>query len=596
MIKLLNDIVKIFQEENEKNNGKLPIREYRLSNGNYYLINLKDGKIIRSLEVNKDTEEGIDYSIFKEKDYYSNLLSMNKPVDNTKQIHSNNYLSFFVKKDKLIENKDRLLKSIDNFYDILLDKTYKYKKDKKEILESLNLEDRQEREEEILKIKDWVLNNIWDLKNQEDYKEDKNYLKIFFQIENRNYDLELIKNESKKYFMPNIYNTNDYNLKINEEMYGVSGNNFNLNSKKPFLLNKSKKNKVPNLISIDRALEYKNFFDYLYGLASNGFSHIYIGQELEEGEFENRIYKVKNKEKPDLNNFYGYYLRIKKGMGEAEIQDIEVISKYYAKAHDMKIINYLSIEDHLKIEEYYKTEEISLFEAITILDKSLFGNRFVNSFFLENKDISRDDQTLKTAILSLREEFVSWLYKGKVPKNTDNIDKVFFDLLIRHFKNGRYPSLSNGMNVREAFLEKLGSRRTNYMEIRDKLREKILNEEMPMIESQDEFLFAVGQLYYYILSRSESKEMNIHYMLPILKNTSVERIQDNINELIIKYYHLINFRSTRIKNLISMITSYKSDERINRNIGLLAGFTTKNILFEKVEKEDYVEEIKEEEN
>ena len=34
-------------------------------------------------------------------DYYSKLVDMNKPMDTTKTIHSNNYLSVFIKKENI---------------------------------------------------------------------------------------------------------------------------------------------------------------------------------------------------------------------------------------------------------------------------------------------------------------------------------------------------------------------------------------------------------------------------------------------------------------------------------------------------------------
>ena len=41
-------------------------------------------------------------------DYYSNLIDMNKPIDKKKVIHSNNYLTFFIKQESLLKRLRKL--------------------------------------------------------------------------------------------------------------------------------------------------------------------------------------------------------------------------------------------------------------------------------------------------------------------------------------------------------------------------------------------------------------------------------------------------------------------------------------------------------
>ena len=51
-------------------------------------------------------------------DYHSKLISMNKPIDSKKVIHSNNYLAFAVKKESIVTGKLTEV-IIDNYYDTL---------------------------------------------------------------------------------------------------------------------------------------------------------------------------------------------------------------------------------------------------------------------------------------------------------------------------------------------------------------------------------------------------------------------------------------------------------------------------------------------
>lgn len=59
-------------------------------------------------------------------DYYCKLLEMNKPIDPKKIIHSNNYLSFWIKKESL-ENGKLTQEVIDRYYAILANPVQKYK-------------------------------------------------------------------------------------------------------------------------------------------------------------------------------------------------------------------------------------------------------------------------------------------------------------------------------------------------------------------------------------------------------------------------------------------------------------------------------------
>ena len=54
----------------------------------------------------------------------------------------------------------------------------------------------------------------------------KDYLKIFFEAEREEY-----QREGKRYFIPNIYNSNQYNITVNDETLGLPDNNQGMNAK-----------------------------------------------------------------------------------------------------------------------------------------------------------------------------------------------------------------------------------------------------------------------------------------------------------------------------------------------------------------------------
>ena len=54
----------------------------------------------------------------------------------------------------------------------------------------------------------------------------KDYLKIFFEA-----PMEQYQRENDRYLVPNIYNSNDYNLEVEGEVYGLPNNNLGMNAK-----------------------------------------------------------------------------------------------------------------------------------------------------------------------------------------------------------------------------------------------------------------------------------------------------------------------------------------------------------------------------
>ena len=107
---------------------------------------------------------------------------MNKPIDSKKIIHSNNYLSFFIKKDKFPtkdgEEKKLNIDVIEGYYSTLINPYLKYKTGKqKEVYKSIEDIIGAVNVDEINEIKEWIIENIFELAKK---YSGKNYLKIFF--------------------------------------------------------------------------------------------------------------------------------------------------------------------------------------------------------------------------------------------------------------------------------------------------------------------------------------------------------------------------------------------------------------------------------
>ena len=108
---MLKDCLEIFNEQLEQteqlcgDGDHLILDTYVLADGDYLIVH-KDGKVEKctvtmdkkTRTVQTDWDEASDeYYQLKFYDYHSRLVSMDKPQDPKKVIHSNNYCAFWVK-------------------------------------------------------------------------------------------------------------------------------------------------------------------------------------------------------------------------------------------------------------------------------------------------------------------------------------------------------------------------------------------------------------------------------------------------------------------------------------------------------------------
>lgn len=230
---MLKECLEIFENELHEKGENLILDSYIPADGTYIVVSkinnkfqIKDEAI--NIKYNKKTDEleGRMNTLYEDicfYDYNSKLVDMNKPIDKKKIIQSNNYLSFFIKKDSLTNGK-LTVERIDQYYDTLANPYLKYTDSKtKEIYKEIEEELGEIDKDNIKEIRNWIKENIFNLNIE---IKGKDYLKIFFE-----FPRDLYEKEGRRYLIPNIFNSNDFNIKINNEIVGLPNNNMGLNSK-----------------------------------------------------------------------------------------------------------------------------------------------------------------------------------------------------------------------------------------------------------------------------------------------------------------------------------------------------------------------------
>ena len=570
---MLDECLRIFKQE-LKDNTNLVLNTIILADGDYVLVH-SDGtydveKIKYSKKdhclIEKPEDEIYDKLCFY--DYQSRLISVDKSQDPKKTIHSNNYLSLFVKKESFKNGKmndgaiERYFKALENPQD-------KYKGKDLQMYNFVNDSISEIDQERLLHNKQWLKEHIYNLEGV-DYNE-KDYLKIFFEV-----DDQLYIDEGNRYLLTKIFNCNDYNVYDNSTVYGVPNYNLQLNAKKPFLKNKTRMQEIPYLLSLEDALLHKQFFDYLLNRASTGKSNVYINEDDDK-----RIYCLDNIENID-KGFNGFYLKTKKGT-ELEIHYMDVVTDY--KMYLKPLFDFENVIGALDDECYreYKYRN----DVEKLINNILFSKYLINNYFTAPDDIKaiKTDTVYKKNILTCRNAIFAWTRAGRVDNIGYVLPKAALEVVINSIRKEYIKSAQKQLNLYFA-LNKYFNKQENDMEdIRESLRTKVNSEHQNVIDNDLEYSFAVGQIIYFLQTKSKAKKRTQDFInqFIIIRNDAV--LKNKLRQFYRRYNYEMAIEDKRFKNLYGMVELYLNVGKIDQGM-LLAGYLGENLIYEKGEKEN----------
>lgn len=588
---MFEECLDVFELKLQKEGEEIILNDYIPADGSYIIVK-KDGGI-KHLAIKMDKKEkkinksGGIFSYICFYDYHSKLVSMNKPIDPKKVIHSNNYFSFAVKKDSVISGK--LTNAIiDGYYHILsnpLKNKYKKSKEASRIYEDFVQKNGAVDVQTLEKNKQWIKEHIFNLNEFVDIDmTKKEYLKIFFETDKTDYI-----REENRYMLPHIYNSNDYNVEVNGEILGIPDNNYGMNAKKPFLSIKTRKNPAGYLINSKDVLLQKQFFDYLMNLASVGKNNVYIDT------VDNEINYYSDKEEHKNNEIVqsGYYLRLKKGK-ELEIQVQDNIVDYknklntYFEFNDIAGIRFNNVNGYDKnYTEYSSKTRIGIGRAINDI---FFSKFLLNNYFVDVNDISINDSVLKRNIITYRNLIFDWVYKGINNNFAKAVDKFSIDLIKNSVLNDNKIRGALQLNLRWSLQEyfnqnKGGEKMADIVaDLRKNMKEKILNKNEVIMPANDrEYYYGIGQLMAYFISLSRASKKTQSMINPVI-NAKVDRIiKDRLLQLYKKYNYDMLTNNYRVKNLYAMILGYKPEGKIDQEM-ILFGYMDNNLIYSKEEK------------
>ena len=574
---MLKDCIEIFEKEIEEYKQHNPNGDeisfitdaYVLTSGTYYLLDIETGEVKATLDVDKNTTERSElYEKFAKMEYLSMYMDSNKAVAD-KNIFSNNIYSFIVKKENVAEKITEEI--IDEYYEKILKFNEVSDTDKKNLYISYEEKYGATNFENAEKAKKAIKNFVQNYNAQEQ----KGRLAIFFDV-----DFSEYQKEGNRYILANVYNSNKYNYLKNNEIFGLSNNNMGLNSKKPYLENKSRKNTLPYAVSQENIMLQKLFFDYLLNIFSEKKYYIYF---TEKG-----IKSFRSKEYPK-EDISGFFIRIMKGQKECEILDCSPIDRRTDKIV-IRVDNVLNIKYSDKNPQNlnYKIYT-SLGEFIPVINEILYGKWLESNYFSEAKDIKikNDSGKLKSILLKTRNLWIDWFYKGRTQNLEKSFEKFSMEIIQNTIENSYIPKAREQYNLRIALINYFNKKENNMSEkiktIVDTLDSKINSQTNCEIETDDEFYFAIGQVANYFISLNKSSKKAHSLITPILQCKNVEKLKKELNKMYLKYSYAIPSNSLRFNNLYGMICRYEPEKQINSDM-LTGGYLYQNLIYKKNEK------------
>lgn len=570
--------------------NKIVLDTYKLANGFYYLIK-KDGTF-EKLVVNKESNINSElYEYLKIRDFYSIYLNSNKSIDTTlkktingksynmlKKIASTNIYTLFFKNKSVKgianENEDRDSVPVDLFkegiikyYDSLYRLAGNKDKDsyKKEEIEC-NCKIMQEAFDTVV---DDLINND---------KPKDTWVKIF--LDNTEEEYERV---SRYYISQKIFNTDKNNIEVDGNIFGINNYNFNMNSKKPYLELKTTTYKIASLISTEDIIVLRRIYIWLYNnVVQQSNSKIPLDFDFkgigEESEYENQdIYEIKvinDNGNAKIDNFE-YIPNFTTNIRRFDYKDIlhnkdEVIQST-SNIYGLEwLINNIWITHNMKSEtnylrnSYYDYDEkISKSKGLSNWKKDFLG-KYLNVF----KDLFKKENKML---------FTRNLYKIGV--------EVIQNTLIDDYeykKNFRGNAVS-AMNLWLCLEEYFNKKEVKRMKVNDvQERCKKIFENYEKIENDDEYYFLVGQIIYFLLSKSKSSKLTQDVTEPIIKANNSKVLNKELKYLYDKYNYDISFRDKRFNNIYSQILLANPESSVKENKDIiLAGILSDNMFYIK---------------
>jgi len=462
-----------------------------------------------------------------------------------------------------------------------------------------------------------------------DYKEVKDAEYVIFYLD---VPIEKYAEANAVYLADKLFNTNDHNKTIDNEVYGTSDFFNGYPTKKPFLTHQSASFDIANRVS---AREAKDLYDFQEIMGRNilpkplpVFIHqdeikVKAGESLKEASI--KIFK----REAENGNRIGYkeiieelYEKYQEGFGNyyllfydrGEIKDFDFVSKFEYLLKDETGKSW-EIKDYFEGGNEQVIKNVFHFQQAVL--QPVFNNNLITKtktgayqykYFddIESKYCKSDITYLQ--IVRYRKAFYDFIYKSKRQAVTSLMfadilrDTILEDLRLDEIKNGFHTqgrSVRQKLNIWYSITNNFINAKHNQTMGNKLLANRGFIEKLAKgeanISTDEEYAFAVGQIIYYLLSKSKTADKSYKRLEPFMQQVHSKELNKAISRLFDSYKHE-NF-SSNFRNPFSQVLGYETTTNVRELIPtILSGVFSPNALFSSKESEENTEILVEEEN
>nr|WP_320000087.1 hypothetical protein [uncultured Draconibacterium sp.] len=505
--------------------------------------------------------------------------------------------------------------------DILIQKAIAFKQVLSNVLNSISelTTETQNKEQQVQKVK--VIDSV----------KDSSFINIYL----KNIDISDYQCAHEIYLRQKLFNINDYNSdrEITSDTWGIS--NF-INgtaakfTKKPFLQHKTSafykgvasriqakdtialnkfdlllnNNVLPNPlpIFIDKN-EFKNNSEIVSIFNNEGerkFSYPQLLKSIHERDGQ-RV----------LGNYY--LLNINRGV----VNDFDFVSNFQYKLDDFTIENLFQLKRKGENTHSIPIRNIFSFENIIVI--KIFNNNLVvkygdkgigYKYFDEIKVKSEDGgDEIANLILRFRKAFYDYIYKSRKQAITSTMfDEIMWvsilsDIKHDEFKDGYHTketSVKEKLNIWFSLYNNFSNNSKNrenmantFNELLEKM-DQIANDPDARIENNDtgEFMFAAGQIIYFLLTKSKASNPSLALLEPFLQKTNAVQLQTALATMVNTYKHELAIYKDRFQHIAGQVLVFPTNENLkNYQRYLLAGYFAPSAIYKSNKEKEEQKEI-----
>jgi len=454
-----------------------------------------------------------------------------------------------------------------------------------------------------------LVNNFWKLMNEQvQLSKLKINSEIVFYLKNISHSI--LKESYSSYLKKRLFTKEEYNLPLNNEIWGIADNISSFPEKKLFrkhqtaffnlnyrivtndvlriasfynMLGVSLPNPLPIVVNIDEAREINTCTFQLF----NGEDRVTTYPEI--------IKNLYKKFEINLQNFYLIFAHNK------QVIDLDFVPVFRYKLEE-KIYNLMGIHERndFKLATVFDLEK-ELNKVFTknhretgkgygFLLGSYFTDKVESQKPFKQYNVQRE---ILAAFYKYRFSIYEYIYKSKMNAITSLMfdDMMFLsvkaDLNCDEFKDNYHSkdyAIKEKLNIWFSlynFFElnqnlKRADMRQNLKQHREMMQKLIAGNYD--LNNDEEFAFASGQIIYYIFSKSVSADKSYSKLEPFLQKTDCSSYKQSIVRIFDMYKHE-NF-TTKFSKCMAQVMDFETDRNLKELTPfMLAGFFSENLLF-----------------